>query len=65
MVGRKEVEPLQRVTLNLFQTDYEAMQVAYNVIGPQKAIRNIIRAHVKRLRQRAANVELEAEDQDD
>lgn len=56
MAGKKEVEPLQRVTLNLFQSDYETMQLAYNEIGAQKAIRNIVRAHVQRLRQRAAEL---------
>lgn len=57
MAGKKEVEPLQRITLNVFKSDYEVMQLAYNEIGPQKAIRNIVRAHVQRLRARAASME--------
>lgn len=60
MAGKKEVEPLQRVTINLFKNDYEVMQAVYQAIGPQKAIRNIVRQHVQRLRQRAAEMKEEA-----
>lgn len=53
MAGKKEVEPLVRVTLNLYEADYATMQLAYESIGAQVAIRRIVRAHVQRLHERS------------
>lgn len=50
MAGKKEIEPLQRVTINLYKADYEVMQGVYDAIGAQVAIRRIVRAHVQKLR---------------
>lgn len=52
MAGKREVEPLVKVTLNLYERDYAALQVAYEVIGATVAIRRIVRAHVMKLNER-------------
>ena len=57
MAGKKEVEPLQRVTINLFASDYAVMQAVYNAIGAQVAIRRIIRAHVQKLNERVEEMD--------
>jgi len=60
MAGKKEVEPLVRVTLNLYESDYHVMQAVYDSIGPQVAIRRIVRAHVQKLNERVTEMEEEA-----
>jgi glucan phosphorylase len=52
MANRKEIEPLVKVTLNLYERDYDALRVAYEVIGATVAIRRIVRAHVAKLNER-------------
>lgn len=59
MAGKKEIEPLQRVTINLYKADYEVMQGVYDAIGAQVAIRRIVRAHVQKLRTTAEEMKEE------
>lgn len=54
MPAKREAEPLVKVTLNLFASDYERMQQLYIATGAAKAIRAVIRAHVQRVEARAA-----------
>ena len=53
MAGKKEVEPLVRITTNLYESDYSILKLAYETIGAKVAIRRIVHAHVQKLRQRA------------
>jgi len=41
--------PLHKVTLNLFEGDFQRLQVYYNKNGAGAAIRLIIRNHLNRL----------------
>lgn len=52
MPNKREIEPLVKVTLNLYESDYHMLQAAYEVIGATVAIRRIVRAHVMKLNER-------------
>lgn len=54
MPAKKESEPLVKVTLNLYASDYAQMQLLYQATGAAKAIRAVIRTHVQRVEARAA-----------
>jgi hypothetical protein len=44
---RKEDRPLQKVTLNLFDGDYNQMQSLYPRAGAGKIIRELVRRHLR------------------
>jgi hypothetical protein len=44
---RKEDRPLQKVTLNLFDGDYAALQSLYPRPGAGKIIRELVRRHLR------------------
>lgn len=45
MTRRKEEEPLQKVTLNVFKSDYDWLGEQYPALGRTKAIRQLVRMH--------------------
>lgn len=49
MARRKEVEDLVRVTLNLYETDYQQMLALHPNIGAAKAIRQLVRNYLARV----------------
>lgn len=52
---RREDHPIQKHTLNLYMGDYEKLQTLYSTrVGAAKIIRDIIRAHIRRVEERAA-----------
>lgn len=53
-MGRsKEVEELQKHTLNLYKGDFEKLQMFYEKVGAGKMIREIVRAHIHKVETRA------------
>ena len=52
---RREDHPIQKHTLNLYMGDYEKLQALYSTrVGAAKIIRDIIRAHIRKVEERAA-----------
>lgn len=51
---RKSDVPIRKHTLNLFEGDYERMQVLYPRLGAGRAIREIIRAHIRQIEEATA-----------
>lgn len=45
----KETEPLMKVKINLFATDYERLKSLYPLAGPARVIRALVHAHVARI----------------
>lgn len=45
----KASQPLHKVTLNLFEGDFQRLQVYYAQVGAGQAIRMILRSHLNRL----------------
>lgn len=43
---------LEKVTLNLYRGDFGRIQAAYDAIGGSKAIREIVRKHIRELEER-------------
>jgi hypothetical protein len=63
---RREDHAISKHTLNLFAGDYERLQSLYGTrIGAAKIIRDLVRAHIKRVESNAAQkmptVDLEME----
>jgi hypothetical protein len=54
MPRKREPEPLVKVTLNLFERDYQRMHELYATTGASVAIRALVRAHVQRLEAKIA-----------
>jgi len=54
MPKRREIEPLVKVTLNLYRSDYEKFQVIYRQSGAAVAIRALVRQHVQKVETRIA-----------
>lgn len=52
MSRRKAPEPLTKVTLNLYSSDYEQMQAIYPQVGATVAVRELVKAHVAKVRAR-------------
>jgi len=50
---RREDHPIHKHTLNLYEGDYERLQSLYRV-GAAKIIRDIIRAHIRKIEEDAA-----------
>jgi hypothetical protein len=44
---RKEDLPIKKVTLNLFEDDWEKLQLWHQNLGASKVVREIIHAYVK------------------
>ncbi len=44
---RKEDFPIVKVTLNLFEGDWEKLQTWYPKLGGGKVVRELVRAHVR------------------
>ena len=52
---RREDHPISKHTLNLYQGDYEELQALYSTrIGAAKIIRDLVRAHIKKVKENAA-----------
>ena len=47
---RKADYPLQKVTLNLFEGDWDFLQATYPRIGASRVIRDLVRAHVNKVK---------------
>ena len=56
MGTRRESEPLQKVTLNLYKADYLALQDHYTNVDTAKVIRALIRQHLDKLDRAKAEV---------
>jgi hypothetical protein len=59
MPKKREVEPLVKVTLNLYRSDYEKMHTLYASTGAAVAIRALLRQHVQRVETRVAQIPTE------
>lgn len=51
---RKETEPIKKHLIGLFEGDFAEMQTLHPRLGASKAIRYIVRAHIKRAKEAAA-----------
>lgn len=51
---RRENEPLQKHIVNLFEGDFGKMQALHPRLGASKAIRMIVRGHIKKAEEHAA-----------
>lgn len=51
---RKETEPLKKHLISLFKGDFEELQALHPRLGASKATRYLVRAHLKRAREVAA-----------
>lgn len=62
---RKEVEPIKKHLIGLFEGDFVKVQELHPRLGASKAIRYLVRAHIKRAEEHAAQsakpVEIDAE----
>lgn len=58
MTRRREIEPLQRITVNVYERDYRRLGELYASFTPAKIIRSLIRIHLQKYdRLRAEEVE--------
>lgn len=48
--------PLKKVTLNVFEEDWEKLGVFHPTLGPSNVVRELIHSHVLRIEQRQAQV---------
>lgn len=46
---RKEDQPIKKVTLNLYDGDFEFLQDTYRETGAAKIVRELVRAHRRRI----------------
>lgn len=51
---RREAEPLTKHLVNLFQGDFDRLQDLHPRLGAGKVIRMLVRAHIKRAEEHAA-----------
>ena len=52
---RREDHPISKHTLNLYAGDYAKLQLLYSTrVGAAKIIRDIIRAHIRKIEESAA-----------
>lgn len=51
---RKETEELQKITTNIFKSDWAWLQSTYIKSGASNALRKIVRAHRKTIEKRIA-----------
>ena len=56
MTLRKEIEPLRKITINVFASDYERVAELFPTVGPQRAIRQIVRNFVLKIDAKAKGV---------
>lgn len=49
MSRRKEPEPLEKETINLFRGDFEKLQTLHPTMGAGKVIRLLVRAHLDKV----------------
>lgn len=54
MPRRKEIEELKKHLVNLYEGDYEKLQVLHPRLGASKAIRLMVRAHIQRVEEAQA-----------
>jgi hypothetical protein len=54
MTLRKEIEPLRKITLNVYEADYARLSELHPTVGPQRAIRQLIRTYIERIDRRVA-----------
>lgn len=63
---RKETYPLEKVTLNLRQGDFERLRVLHGKLGAGKIVRELVMGHLKRVdelvAQRSGQLNLPLED---
>lgn len=50
MTGRREIEPLQKVTLNLYAGDFAELRRMYSTSGAGAVVRTLVRSHLKKIR---------------
>lgn len=50
---RREREPLEKVCINLFEGDMNALQELHPRVGAGRAIRELVRSHILLVRQKA------------
>lgn len=55
---KKESEPLEKETINLFRGDFEKLQQLYPEIGAGKAIRIIVREHLTKIESQIPKADL-------
>ena len=67
---KKEIEPIVKVTLNLYERDYSRLKALHPTLGPARAIRALVRSYVGRIDNRLSPqttdgliVELELDDE--
>lgn len=53
MPRKREVEDLEKVTLNLFKGDFKTLQDLHPYIGAGKAIRTLVRKHILTVKEKA------------
>jgi hypothetical protein len=53
-VRRKEAEPLKKHLVSLYEGDFEELQSLHGRLGASKVIRILVRAHLKRAKEKAA-----------
>jgi len=51
---RKETYPLQKVTLNLREGDFDRLRVLHGRLGAGKVIRELVMGHIKRVEEAVA-----------
>ena len=56
MAAQKEIEPLLKITLNVYASDYQRLRDHYPQHGPQKVIRALIRGHFNKLDKAMAEI---------
>lgn len=54
MSRRRESEPLTKITMNVYERDYERMKALYPKAGATVAIRQLIRSHVMKVEAKTA-----------
>lgn len=52
MSRRREAEPLQKITISVFASDFDRFKSMYPIAGHNKAFRALLRQHIQRVAQR-------------
>jgi len=50
---RKSAYPLVKITLNVGAEDWEKLKLFHPKLGPSRVLRELLRAHVRRIEERA------------
>lgn len=60
---RKENEPIQKVTLNLFHGDFGKLQDLHGDLGAGRVIRYMVRAYIAKVEKKVAEKQAKVEGQ--